>query len=283
MKNKFISKFIGILLIAGFAFVAGGSMVESYKADHSIGMERQAHSDNAQTLALIAVAAVMIPAVNAMRMTTSLGVKNLVTRPDGGVVTELQNFLTNYLEKYGQGETKKAIGEGKIFFDPIVYYIRYDITGLSGKQRIVSEATQKVMGATNFNLGYLPKFTNFAFNKIGVSYVDDATGASVAAKALTGWSSVRSSVDKSVANGEIIISSAKNTILEHAIAPFLREAANTQGTIGGSDYELEQARVLKENELVEIEINLPNTVPSVAAHTYGIEVRLTGVQVRLRG
>lgn len=209
--------------------------------------------------------------------------KNLVARPDGGVVTDLQNFLIGYLEKYGQAETQKAIASGKVFFDPIQYYIRFDITGLSGKQRILSEATQKIMGATNFNLGYLPKFTNFAFNKVGVSYVDDATGAAVAAKALTGWTSVRSSVDKAVANGEIIISSAKNTILEHPIAPFLREAANTSGTIGGSDFELEQPRVLKENELVEIEINLPNTVPSVAAHTYGIEVRLTGVQVRLRG
>jgi hypothetical protein len=283
MKNKFVSKFIGILLIVGFAFVAGGSIVENYKANHTTGIESQSHSDNANVLGLIAIAAIMIPAVNAMRMTPSLGIKNLVTRPDGGVITELQNFLTNYLEKYGQGETQKAISQGKIFFDPIVYYIRYDITGLSGKQRILGESTSKVMGATNFNLGYLPKFTNFAFSKIGISYVDDATGASVAAKALTGWTSVRSSVDKSVANGEIIISSAKNTILEHPIAPFLREAANTAGTIGGSDYELEQPRVLKENELVEIELNLPNTVPSVAAHTYGIEVRLTGVQVRLRG
>lgn len=283
MKNKFF-KAIGILLIVGFTSIVGASVYEGVQAGNTVGTESAYHQNNSDMLALMAVCALAIPAIHSMRMTSVLGFKNIVARPDGGIVTDLQNFLIEYLNKYGQEETRKAIGAGKIFFDPITYYIRYVVTGLSGKQKILGEGTTKVVGTTNFNLGYLPKFTNFAFNKIGVSGVDDATSASVAAYALTGWSSVRGTVDKAIGNGELIISSARNTIFENPIAPFLREASSTAGPIGNLDYELEQPRVLKENELVEIEVNFgSNTVASTAAHTFGIEVRLTGVQVRLRG
>src|SRR5688572_17639973 len=126
MKNK-IFKSIGVLLLVGFLFTVGASAVEQVRANNTTGTESAYHQDNSDMFALITICAIAIPAIHSMRMTTSLGFKNLVARPDGGVVTDLQNFLMSYLSKYGQDETKKAIDQGKIFFDPVVYYIRYAI------------------------------------------------------------------------------------------------------------------------------------------------------------
>lgn len=268
-----MKKFLAILYLTAF-FVGG-----------SIALNKVSHGEIVQAApyALVALVGVVAPGINSF--SSVLGLKNIVAVSDehGSTtyMTHLQNYLRSYLLSSANDQTRAKIAAGGIAFDPITYYIRYVITGLSGKQKILSETTQKLVGATNFNLGQLPKFTNFAWNKIGIAYVDEATGA-VAAQALTGWTNVRGSTDFSVANGEIIVTSSNRTILETPIAPFLREAANTNNTICEGDYELDQFRLFKENEIVYVELNMGgNTVPSVAGHTYGIEVRFSGVQARL--
>lgn len=208
--------------------------------------------------------------------------KAILGRPDGSFVTVLQNFLLEFLasDNAAQG-TQKAVDLGRLIFNPITYYIRYVITGQgAGKVKILSENTQKAVGITNFNLGQLPKFTNFAWNRIGIRYVDDAaTPASI--KDAVGWTNVVGSIDKSVANGELLINKNGSPVFENPIAPFLFQAAPTAGTLLETSAELDQIRVFRENELVSIEVNLSNVVPSVANHVYGIEVALHGLECKL--
>src|SRR5690348_15688322 len=45
--------------------------------------------------------------------------------------------------------TADVIRQGGVSFDPITYYIRFAITGLSGTQDIVNQATQQIYGITN--------------------------------------------------------------------------------------------------------------------------------------
>jgi len=197
-------------------------------------------------------------------------------------VTVLQNFLMDFLNKEANADFQDAVAKNRIFFDTVTYYIRFVVTGLNGRKQLVDETTQKLVGASNFNLGYLPKFVFFAFNKVSVKYTDDSSGAGVAAKDLIGWTGVRVSVDKSVSNSELIISNGGSVILEEPTAKFLHDVAPTTGPIGETGYELDQPRILRSNELVKIELNLANTVPSTAGHTFGVEVMLHGLQTRLK-
>lgn len=197
-------------------------------------------------------------------------------------VTRLQNHLLDFLNSdRASNQTKLRMSD--LIFAEKQYYVRFDLTGTGmGKVKILDESTKKSVGATNFNLGELPKYTNFAFNKIAIKYTDVAS-AGVAVKDLTGWASVRGNVDKSVANGEILINKSGAPVYENPIAPLLHDVAPTNGTISDTAYEIDQIITLRESELVTIEINQASANPNVGpgTHTYGIEVIFVGLECRL--
>jgi hypothetical protein len=211
--------------------------------------------------------------------------KALLTRQNDdnttSAVTRLQNHLLDFLnsDRASQG-TKYRMQD--LIFSEKQYYIRFDITGAGlGKTKILDETTKKAVGVTNFNLGQLPKFTNFAWNRIAIKYADDATGAGVAIKDVKGYTSVRGSVDKSVANGELLINKNGSPIFENPISPYLHDAAPVSGSTADMSFEIDQIVTLRENELVTIELNQSAANPATAAHTFGIEVVLIGLEVRL--
>ena len=181
--------------------------------------------------------------------------------------------------------TRQAIEQGAISFDPITYYMRAIITGLSGKQKIVSPSTLNVLGITNLpNSAQLPQYYNFCFDRIAVRYAV-AASANANAASITGFSSIRGSMPAALGNGELVISSNRNTIVETPIADFTSVAAITGG--GERDYDgglLEKPRFLLEMIQQEWEINFATgqTVPSAANNTYAVEVMLYGVQARLK-
>lgn len=181
--------------------------------------------------------------------------------------------------------TTEAIRSGAISFDPISYYIRAIITGQSGKQKILGQFTQNLIGVTNFpNAAQLPQYYNFCFDRIAVRYASTNT-ANAAATAITGWSSVRGSMPAALANGELVISSNRNTIVETPIADFTSVASITAG--GERDFDggvLEKPRFFLEMLQIEVELNYANgqTVPSTANNTYAVEIMFYGVQARLK-
>lgn len=181
--------------------------------------------------------------------------------------------------------TQKVIGEGGISFDPITYYIRYVITGASGRQKILGQSTIQIDGITNFpNAATLPQFYNFCFDRIAVRYAT-TNSANANAAAITGWSSVRGNMPAALGNGHLLVSSNKNTILETPISDFTSVAAITGG--GERDYDgglLEKPRFFLELINAEIELVYASgqTVPSAANNTYAVEVAFHGVQARLK-
>ncbi len=182
-------------------------------------------------------------------------------------------------------QTIAAIMQGGISFDPVTYYIRFNITGLSGRQTIVGAATQEIRGITNFpNGAALPQFYNFCFDRIAVRYAVAASAAANMAS-ITGFSSVRGSMPAALGNGELIIMSNQNTILQTPIADFTSVAAITGGGEKGYDGgELAKPRFILEqiNPQIDILFSQGQTVPSAANNTYAVEVMLYGVQARLK-
>jgi hypothetical protein len=245
------------------------------------------YADKLELAGLVALAIELLTAIESPPETVGFQ-KNLIRRDDGTIVTELQNFLLDYLySDLSPEETKKMIRNGQLIFESKVYYVRAVIGGatlgaISGKQKVLDESALKGTALTNFNANaILPKGTNFAFSKLGVSYVADATGAGLSPKVLTGWTSVRGSVDKSLANAEINFTQSRRSLLRNfPVAPLLREAANTYASIGEIDYALEQPRIIKEAESFECEIDFgTNATPATAGTTIGVEIRFTGVEV----
>jgi hypothetical protein len=219
--------------------------------------------------------------------------KYVVTNPETGLPQEVPYMSRAEKSLYDQlitlnranPVTQNVIKQGGISFDPISYYIRAVVTGLSGRQQIVNNSLIQVTGVTNIpNGGALPQFYNFCFDRIAVRYAVTAA-ASANAAAVTGFSSVRGSMPAALGNGHLIINSNSNKILETPISDFTSVAAITGG--GERDYDggvLEKPRFFL--ELINIEVELAfatgQTIPSAANNTYTVEVMFYGVQARLK-
>lgn len=200
-------------------------------------------------------------------------------------MTRAEKALYDQLVTLGRSNpvTAKAIAEGGISFDPITYYIRYVITGLAGNQKFLSAATQRVVGTSNFpNGAVLAQYYNFCFDRISVKTALTNT-ANTLVGAVTQWTGVSSSVDPAVRNGELLIRSNRNLIVETPVIDFLSEAAITGGgtrEVGGGI--LEKPRFFLELLQIESEIALAGTVANTANTTTWLEVAFMGVQARLK-
>lgn len=181
--------------------------------------------------------------------------------------------------------TTEAIRSGAISFDPISYYIRAIITGQSGRQKIVGQSLLNTVGVTNFpNGATLPQYYNFCFDRVAVRYAT-TNSDNAAAQSITGWSSVRGNMPAALANGELLITSNRNTIVETPISDFTSVAAITAG--GERDFDggvLEKPRFFLEMLQIEVELNYANgqVVPSANNNTYAVEIMFYGVQARLK-
>jgi hypothetical protein len=200
-------------------------------------------------------------------------------------MTRAEKALYDQLVVLGRANavTQQAIEQGAISFDPVSYYIRYDITGLSGNQKFISAATLKVLGTTNLpNGASLQQYYNFCFDRIFVRTATTNT-ANTAINTVGGYTSVSASMDPAVRNGELIIRSNRNIIVETPVVDFVTEAAVTGG--GAREYAggiLEKPRFFLELLSIEAEIALAGTATATANTTTYLEVIFSGVQARLK-
>jgi hypothetical protein len=216
-------------------------------------------------------------------------VQNPAKGPEYGTLMEVppmtraEKALFDYLRSKSNAVTYDAIQSGAISFDPISYYMRFAITGLSGNQQIVGPNTLYTRGVTNFTNGAtLPQYYNFCFDRIAVRYAV-AASAAAAPYSTAGYSSVGSSMDPGLRNGQLIVKSNRNDIVNTPIVDFISAAAVTGG--GLREYDggiLEKPRFFLEQLQIEVNIDLPQAVAAVANNTYLVEVQFSGVQARLK-
>lgn len=209
--------------------------------------------------------------------------------PDTGALEEVppmtraEKALFDYLRAKSNLVTYQAIQSGDISFDPISYVIRATITGLSGNQQIVGPNTLYSRGITNFpNGATLPQYYNFCFDRIAVRYAVVAS-ANALPSATSAYSTVGGSMDPALRNGNLIVKSNRNDIVNTPIVDFLSAAAVTGG--GSREYDggiLEKPRFFLEQLQIEVNVDLPGTIPSAANNTYLVEVVFSGVQARLK-
>jgi len=198
-------------------------------------------------------------------------------------MTRAEKALFDYLRSKSNAVTYDAIQSGSISFDPISYYMRFNITGLTGIQPIVSANTLFSRGITNFpNGATLPQYYNFCFDRIAVRYAVVAS-ASASPSSTSGYSTVASSMDPALRNGNLIVQSNRNDIVNTPVVDFLSAAAVTGG--GSREYDggiLEKPRFFLEQLQIDVKVDLPGVIPSAANNTYLIEVVFSGVQARLK-
>lgn len=198
-------------------------------------------------------------------------------------LTRAQKKLYDYIRMKGNVITLDALRGGAIKWDNITYYIRKAITGLSGRQALINAATSESVGISNLDKGQLPQYYNFSYDRIEVGYTTDNTSASLSPAALAGYSSVLSSMDDALRNGELIVQLNREVQIESPVTDYGSKAAVSGGSALNFDGgELADPQVWVEQLQVEVDINLAGTVPSAANTTYAMEVLFKGCQARLR-
>jgi hypothetical protein len=244
---------------------------------------------------LFAVSAIGLTFVNYSYKLTGVALLTMVpgiitaTDPKTGMLMEVppmtraEKALFDYLRSKSNAVTYDAIQSGAISFDPISYLMRYTITGLSGNQQIVGPNTLFSRGITNFpNGATLPQYYNFCFDRIAIRYAVVASAAA-SPSSTSGYSTVGSSMDPALRNGQLIVKSNRNDIVNTPVVDFISQAAVTGG--GSREYDggiLEKPRFFLEQLQIEVNLDLPGTIPSAANNTYLVEVVFSGVQARLK-
>lgn len=226
----------------------------------------------------------LIPGIAALNLMPA------VTRdPVGGaaipIVSRAQKTLLDFFNsERANAVTKDALKRGAIIWNPVSYYIRANIVGLSGMQKIMSSATTKVVGICNLDKGILPQYYNFCYDRLAVRYVSTNTGSNTTNVAtLNGYSSVQSSMDDALRNGELVVDLNRFRQLETPIVDFVSAAAITGG--GVRDYDgglLESPKIWEENLQVDVWLNFPQTVDATANFTNAVEIVFSGIEARLR-
>lgn len=201
------------------------------------------------------------------------------------VVSRAQKTLLDFFNSdRANAVTKDALKRGAIIWNPVSYYIRANVVGLSGRQKLLGSATSKVLGICNLDKGILPQYYNFCYDRLVVRYVSSNTLANNTNVAtLAGFSSVQSAMDDAVRNGEIIVSLNRFVQLETPVVDFVSAAAITGG--GVRDFDgglLESPKIWEENLQVEVELNLPQAVDATANFTNAVEIVFSGIEARLR-
>lgn len=201
------------------------------------------------------------------------------------VVSRAQKTLLDFFNSdRANAVTKDALKRGAIIWNPVSYYIRANIVGLSGMQKIMGSATTKVVGICNLDKGILPQYYNFCYDRLVVRYVSTNTGANNTNVAtLNGYSSVQSSMDDALRNGELIVDLNRFRQLETPVTDFVSAAAITGG--GVRDFDgglLESPKIWEENLQVDVWINFPQAVDATANFTNAVEVVFSGIEARLR-
>lgn len=181
--------------------------------------------------------------------------------------------------------TLNAILQGAISFDPISYYVRMNITGLSGTISFINQSLIRNLGTTNIpNGATLAQYYNFCYDRITVRTAL-TNSANTAIGSVSGFTSVAASVDPAIRNSELRVRSNRNLVVETPTIDFLSAAAVTGG--GVRDYDggiLEKPRFFLEQLNIEAEIALPQgaTVSTAPNTTTWMEVVFSGVQARLK-
>lgn len=198
-------------------------------------------------------------------------------------MTRAEKALFDFLRAKSNQVTYDAIQSGAISFDPISYVIRANITNLSGRQKILGANTLYSLGISSFpNGAVLPQYYNFCFDRIAVRYaVLNNVNASPSQTA--GYSSVGSAMDPALRNGNLIVNSNRNAIIETPIIDFISQAAVTGGGIREYDGGiLEKPRFFLEMLQIEVELDLAGAIATPANNISLTEVVFSGVQARLK-
>jgi hypothetical protein len=197
--------------------------------------------------------------------------------------TRAQKFLFDYLNMKGNDITKKALNEGTLIWDPITYFIRAAITGLSGRQKIASQATSLAVGVTNLDKWVLPQYYNFCYDRIAVRYTTTTVSATDAVYSGAGYSSVLSSMAPGLRNGNLIVSMNQNIMLYSPVIDYGSQASVTGGGVRDFDGgELQTPQIFVENQNLTVELEFPVVIPSATNTSYFVEVAFSGIQARIR-
>lgn len=274
-KNSFrsnLAKCLVLVLFTVFSVGAIGSVVEFHKADNTTGIEQVYHTNEGYRFSVISLAALLIPATAALRMSGTIGFQ----------WTRTEETLINYLKgDKASGDVAAKYATGQLRFRDRILYRAILADGFTGIQKVWDSTVSKSVGVTNVDRAKLDKDEVFCFDTILVGYVNSG-GAGTDPSALAGYDYVLTSWPAALRNAEITILQDNNILLEDLpVAACGSQADSTFGLGRAEGYLLKNPQILEGDKNFEVRINFPGTIS--VANTDFIRVDLYGMATRKRG
>ena len=271
-----MKKIVVIFLLACFAIGVTGA----------IACEIKGNTQEAARFEVVALAALLIPAVHSQRLTGSLGLlsKSYFTdSPQDRPLTRADKELWDYLmSEKAASTTRDLLKQGNLKIETYAESLGFVMPVSSGGRRDLLNATVGYFEGRipeEWNQGALPKGFNLAISHIGIGYATDATVTQPEQD--VDFVTQPNSWPSALRNSRIIISQ-NGAIVQQFRSKFAGSmAASTNNTVEGDGIEFQKPFILEENKATRIEIFCPQNVtfPATPAGLF-IEMKLFGSVVR---
>jgi hypothetical protein len=175
----------------------------------------------------------------------------------------------------------EAISKNQIQFEDAEFYLKKNIKGLSGYQKLADETTDKKDGTINFDKSKLPPKEGLILQGIAVNFVSHS---SITDPALVPtMTPVLSYTDPAVANADLVIKQEGRTLFTRNIARLMQQAKgdDPQGS-GRCLFELANYRYIKPDVTIEIALQFPSGQTVNNSAQQHIEVVLLGTKTRMK-
>lgn len=228
------------------------------------------------TLVAVAFVSFFAPEVSGEALVLGLTAPGLVLPQPGGF-TRVEETLLNYLKNINP-ELAPKYANRELRFRDLDIYVKKQIDGLSGTQKIMDSTSSKAVGLCNLDKGRLDKDTAFAVSHIVIGYAN--SGAGTDASAVTTYTSDIGSWPAGLQSGEIEIWQDNNLVWDGA-AKSCGSQADSFLAFGSEGRKLVAPFVLHPEKQIEIKINFASSI--APANSDFIEIFLFGVSTRKRG
>jgi hypothetical protein len=176
-------------------------------------------------------------------------------------------------------ETVKKMEEGKLRLDDAVFYIKKNITGLSGEQELITASINERRGTTNIDKASLPPLVNLILQSIKIGY---ASHAEENDPSKMRYKSVQTDeIDTAFLHAHLVLKQDDTTIVELPVYSFLSEKDTDKYSIF-TGVELKNWRLIKQARQFSINLRFPEGQAVDTSKKHHIEVQLIGDVTRIK-
>lgn len=270
-----MKKLFTFILFAFFAFFVSASLFYEIKGDRK----------EAQLYEVAALGTLMIPAINQMRLTTSLGLGQMFyAEATPRLYSRAHKYLLDYLNGMLPGTKPKQgllqdLKDGKLKILPYQQSLRFIITPASaGRMKLLDNVTAASQGRipSEFDKGQLPEGSVIAFDYLRLGWASDTT-ADVPEEDVD-FANIVDSWPPALRNADLMWTQMSDLKFRLSATAFGVKAASNESAVKSDGYNFNEPVIIEEKKQNTIELYCPDGVvmPSALNTNYFLEITIDG-------